>query len=218
MAEFFATGEEHVTAVLDVVRRTIDSAFEPTRALDFGCGTGRLAIPLAARCHRVVGVDISESMLAEARRNAQSRGFTNIDFVKSDNELTAITGTFDFVHSFIVFQHMPVRAGMSVLRAMLRLLEPGGVGALHFSYAREASRLRRLAYRTITIAPALHVVVNLIQRRPLRAPMMQMNDYDLSKVMGVLQRAGCTEIHAELTDHFGHLGALIYFIRPVTHP
>lgn len=213
LMEFFATGEEHIQSVFDVVRRTIDPGFDPTRALDFGCGVGRLVIPLAARCRRVVGVDISESMLSEARRNAHSRGLTNVDLVVSDDDLSAVTGTFDFVHSVIVLQHMPVAAGMRVLNAMLRLLDPGGVGALHLTYARDASLLRRTLHKVLTIAPALHVFLNIVRRQPLRTPMMQMNNYDLSAVVAVLQRAGCTEIHAELTDHHGRMGAFIFFKR-----
>ena len=214
LAEFFATGEEHIQSVFDVVRRTIDPGFDPTQALDFGCGVGRLVIPLAARCRRVVGVDISGSMLSEARRNAHSRGVTNVDLVMSDDDLSAVTGTFDFVHSVIVLQHMPVVAGMRVLNAMLRLLDPGGVGALHFTYGREASLLRRAMHKILTIAPALHVLLNLVQRQPLRTPLMQMNNYDLSRVVAVLQRSGCTEIHAELTDNQGRMGAFIFFRRP----
>lgn len=41
-----------------------------SRVLDAGCGTGRVAVELARRGHDVVGVDLDESMLAEARRAA----------------------------------------------------------------------------------------------------------------------------------------------------
>ena len=44
--------------------------FEPASVLDAGCGTGRVAIELAARSIDVVGVDLDDDMLAEARRKA----------------------------------------------------------------------------------------------------------------------------------------------------
>lgn len=48
--------------------------------LDVGTGTGAIALALAARAARVVGRDISEEMLAEARANAEAAGMTNVSF------------------------------------------------------------------------------------------------------------------------------------------
>lgn len=48
--------------------------------LDLGTGTGAIALALAPKARRVVGRDISEGMLAEARRKAESAGFENVAF------------------------------------------------------------------------------------------------------------------------------------------
>jgi len=45
-----------------------------TRVLELGCGTGRVLIPLAAHCRRIVGVDASEAMLAVCRAKLQTAG------------------------------------------------------------------------------------------------------------------------------------------------
>src|SRR6266699_3457159 len=42
-------------------------------ALDAGCGTGFLSLELAARGHRVTGIDFAPQMLAEARRKAAAQ-------------------------------------------------------------------------------------------------------------------------------------------------
>src|SRR6266496_3346600 len=73
-AEFFASGEEHVAGILQIVRERIDPGYRPTRALDFGCGVGRILIPLARLCDEAAGVDVSSAMRAEARRNCDERG------------------------------------------------------------------------------------------------------------------------------------------------
>src|SRR5277367_1629330 len=67
-SEFFESGRLHVEYVMQVVRKHIDADFTPKRALDFGCGVGRILIPLAQVTQEVVGVDVSPSMLHEAKR------------------------------------------------------------------------------------------------------------------------------------------------------
>src|SRR5262249_55665413 len=120
-AEFFATGERYIETVLQTVREHFDPEFRPDRALDFGCGVGRLAIPLAKRSNSVLGVDISESMLATAARNAEEHGVKNITFVKSDDTLSRVSGGFDFIHSFIVYQHIPPRQGYRLFERQIEL-------------------------------------------------------------------------------------------------
>ncbi|WP_232701860.1 class I SAM-dependent methyltransferase [Halobacterium wangiae] len=48
--------------------------------LDLGCGTGAIALGLAEDAGRVVGRDISEGMLAQARQKAAERGLENVEF------------------------------------------------------------------------------------------------------------------------------------------
>ena len=80
-ARFFDTGRREIEIALndiaarygDVVRR---------RALDFGSGVGRLALPLAERYDEVVGVDISDAMIAEARDNCCDAGVRNAGSVR----------------------------------------------------------------------------------------------------------------------------------------
>jgi 2-polyprenyl-3-methyl-5-hydroxy-6-metoxy-1,4-benzoquinol methylase len=45
--EFFATGSSYINDLLDKIKRHIDKDFQIRKALDFGCGVGRLVIPLA---------------------------------------------------------------------------------------------------------------------------------------------------------------------------
>ena len=47
---------------------------------------------------------------------------------------------------------------------------------------------------------------------PLGAdPEMQMNAYHMNEVLFLIQRAGVRRFHAELTDHGGELGVIIFF-------
>jgi len=64
--EFFRTGQEHVNHMLETIRNKIDEKFILKKVLDFGCGVGRVAIPLAESSQHVTAVDVSTSMLKEA--------------------------------------------------------------------------------------------------------------------------------------------------------
>ena len=77
LAEFFETGRRHVEWTFGMIHRHFQPDLRPRRALDFGCGVGRLVIPLAARCEQVVGADIAPGMLEEAKKNCAQRNITN---------------------------------------------------------------------------------------------------------------------------------------------
>ncbi len=71
----------------DFIEREIGSD-KSIRILDIGCGTGRHSIELARRGYEVVGVDLSECMLAKARRKAEQAG-VSVRFIHADaRELT----------------------------------------------------------------------------------------------------------------------------------
>jgi len=68
------------------------------RVLDIGCGSGQSTRDAArlARDRSALGVDLSESMLAEARRRASTEGLTNVEFLRADAQVHAFdTATFD---------------------------------------------------------------------------------------------------------------------------
>ena len=75
-----AAGED-----LDGEARRVDALLDtPGDVLDAGCGTGRVATALARRGHRVVGVDLDPSMLAEARADAPDLEWREADLTGLD--------------------------------------------------------------------------------------------------------------------------------------
>ena len=202
---FLESGREHVDRIWDAIELARGDPFSPERALDFGCGVGRIAIPLAARCGAVVGVDVADRMLARARELCGQLGVRNVQFVKGDDDLSLVEGTFDLVHSYIVFQHIAPERGLRLLRRLAGRLAANGVGVLHVLYynpdmASSAARLTKTAWRAL--------------KRPfLKRPQMQMNAYPLNEVFRVLQEAGSGPIQMLPTDHGGCLGAILCFRR-----
>ena len=101
------------------------------RLLDVGCGPGTLTVDLARHLGptgEVVGVDVSESVIAEATAYAQAERSTNVTFRAGDfRDLDLPEGSFDVVHAHQVLQHL--RDPVGALAAMGRLARPGGIVA-----------------------------------------------------------------------------------------
>ena len=216
-AEFFASGERHLQKVVETIRNSVDDAFAPARALDFGCGVGRVLIPMARRFPAVVGTDVAESMLREAGNNLREQG-VRADLVLADDGVSRVTGLFDFIHSYIVFQHIPPAPGLILLDALLERLAPGGVGALHFTYLAPLSSRQRALRWLRHHAPLVTVATNLARGRSASAPYMELYEYNLELVFEKLRGADCVEFQAHLTDHGGLIGALIFFKKPRATP
>lgn len=188
--DFFASGEEHVDKVFQLVSETLEAQFKPKSALDFGCGVGRLLLPIAKRTERCLGVDVSPSMLREAARNVESAGIANVDFALSDDRLSKVTNTFGFVHSYLVLQHIPWRRGRYIIQRLSEKVESGGYLVTHFFVSTAASKLVRAAVRLRYAIAPLHWARNLMKRRPLCEPAMQLHVYDLSAVLRDLTARG----------------------------
>jgi SAM-dependent methyltransferase len=211
---FFESGEPHVQHVLATIRKHFDPDFAPRRVLEFGCGVGRLLVPFAAIAQDVVGLDVSPSMLQEARQNCDERQLRNVRLLRSDDDLSAAgADTFDLVHSCIVFQHIPANRGRVIFRNLLQRLCPGGMGAIHFTYSKT-----RFADTYGVPPPELASPGVAISGRSGDAdPEMQMNPYNMNEILFLMQQRGVQQCHVEFTDHGGELGVFLYFSRAASH-
>ena len=124
--EFFASGRAHVDKLL----RTLADArasFLPGTCLDFGCGVGRLTIPLADSFHHTIGVDVARPMVDAAARH-RPPGARCEFIVNRDPDLRRFeTGTFDVVHSCLVLQHIPPEVALRYVAEFFRVTRPGGL-------------------------------------------------------------------------------------------
>jgi SAM-dependent methyltransferase len=97
------------------------------RALEIGCGLGRIVKPLSERVEKVYGVDISAEMIARARRELAGRRNVEV-FVTRGRLRNFASASLDFVYSFIVFQHIPAKKAVArYVREAARILKGRGV-------------------------------------------------------------------------------------------
>lgn len=112
--------------------------------LDVGTGTGRLALHLAARARRVLGIDTDAGALVEAQRGARLAGLANVLFVVADAERADYRA---FGQPDLVVAHLCMSDAI-VARAGAAL-PPGGIlafAAFHTDQWRETGRVSRFAY------------------------------------------------------------------------
>jgi SAM-dependent methyltransferase len=200
-----------VDHVIEVISQRLRSSFTPSRALDFGCGVGRLAIPFAEHCVSVTGVDVSPGMSKEAAKNAANENIGNVQFLSADEFNSQDVARFDLIHSFIVFQHIRPYRGELIIQDLLRKLESGGAGVFHITFANTASEWINAGREFKKRSRLVHGLLNLVRGKSFVHPVMQMNSYSLNRMFGLLLKEGCGSIYTEFTNHAGFLGVMLYF-------
>jgi len=108
----------------EFLQRIVPTLFPSSkpRHLDFACGTGRITEIVASMSEQSFGVDVSKSMLEQARRKCPSARFVEADLTRGDADL----GTFDLVTAFRFFGNAQDDLRVSVLDALRQLIRPGG--------------------------------------------------------------------------------------------
>jgi ubiquinone/menaquinone biosynthesis C-methylase UbiE len=133
-AEFFATATEMINGLEWELRRVPLAQRGNWRALEIGCGPGRLMRPMSRHFVEIEGVDVSDEMIALAKEKL--RDVPNAHAHVTDGASLALfdDDSFDFVYSFAVFQHIPSREVVfEYLRETHRVLRTGGLARFQFN-------------------------------------------------------------------------------------
>ncbi len=213
---FFASGERHISAVFSRIESMAGKPFRPRTALDFGCGVGRLSIPMARRCDSVIAADVAPAMLAETMRNCELHGIENLEAEVSDDRLSRIPANIDLVHSFIVLQHIPPSRGEQIVAELANRVSNDGFLALQFYVRCNSHWLVRTLVRARYLLPPANWIRNLFKSRPLREQAMELHVYNLPKVLRTLRQAGFPEVEMHLdTEAAGQFESVFLLARRV---
>jgi len=146
LERFYASGQESVDHLLGVVGDALQSH---GRALEIGCGMGRISFPMSKHFEQLVGVDIAPTMIEKLKANAASMGFENVEGALAGDAWDA-PQSLDFAYSWLVFQHIEdwdVIAGY--IERLGEAIRPGGIACLQFD-----TRPENLAYRIRPFVPS----------------------------------------------------------------
>jgi SAM-dependent methyltransferase len=98
------------------------------RALEIGCGPGRLIKPLSRHFGEIHGVDVSDEMIRLARERLAPIPHAHVHATNGASLAQFADASFDFVYSYAVFQHIPSRdVVLEYMREIRRVLKPGGM-------------------------------------------------------------------------------------------
>lgn len=146
--EFFREGEQEAYSLtVDFLQ---EKGFDPSKGksmLDIGCGVGRLERGFSKMFNEVWGIDVSGEMIKKAVELNQSE---NVHFVKTNGyDLSNFAdGFFDFVFSYITFQHIPQKSiTYNYFSEIHRVLKPGGL----FKIELRRQRLFTFAFRFMPV-------------------------------------------------------------------
>lgn len=206
--EFLERGRSDITATREwLARLGLPTAWP--RALDFGCGAGRLSQALAEHAEEVVGVDVSPPMLDTARRLDRSGGRCTFLLSEHPDLRVVADGSVDLLVTERVLQHLPRPVLEGYLAEFVRVLRPGGVAVLHCP-TRPLWTSRGVVWRFAPLP-----VVRWLQRRVLGYPApMRMTGLPPGRLARLVGAAGAEVLDSVAVDEpQTHWAARRYVVR-----
>lgn len=192
--EFLATGKVEIDSQLEWLAQ-LGHPRRRSRALDFGCGAGRLSRALAGHFQYVTGIDVSPSMIAKARSLNADIG--NLEFIENASDRIGMIAdaSIDLVYSCITLQHIPQDLALGYVAEFLRVLAPGGVAAFQFVCGTDASP-RGWLYSTVPNR-WLNPLRRLLWRR---SSVFEMHPISVVRLRELLDHDSQLQLLADLED------------------
>ena len=179
------------------IKSLIPGFTTPTESvIDFGCGVGRLLIPLAEQAKNAIGIDISETMRSITLQNVARHGLDNVRCVESAETLVKEGVKVDWLNSYIVLQHIEPRRGYFIINDLLQCVKSGGVASLHIPLFKTANKAEYYNGRVMYFRNDYYKNETVfVDRDNYSHPDIQMYDYDANTVLALFHKNQMTNVH-----------------------
>lgn len=208
--EFFELGKRwfHNKSIIEYIEEDLDVS--GGRCLEIGCGIGRMTYWLARYFDKVIGVDVSDSMIEKARYYQDKFQLSNVDYRLTDgSRFEGIENdSIDFVFSYLVFRHIPRRdIIIQNLKEVFRVLKPAHMFLIEF----------RLDKRLLMAGNRYKIIKNVRKFGILKIPTVEwrrFNTFDGAQIQEKKMKIILTKVGFRKFDfiHFDEGG---YFVRGI---
>jgi SAM-dependent methyltransferase len=213
LAEFFATAEQEVADILDAADE-LGRPLARERALDFGCGVGRVTRVLARSFDECWGIDISGVMIQQARRlNGDLR---NCHFATNAGPTLQSfpSGSFDLVYSMIVLQHQPsAQVALRYVDEFVRVAAPDGLVVFQLPSSIPLAKRLQPRRRVYSVLRSLGVSPRLLLRRLGLHP-IRVIAIPEETVRRRVNAGGGRVLRAQQDTSISPMRSMRYFIQP----
>ena len=211
--EFFASGRREIGDLMNYVE-SLSAPVPRKKALDFGCGVGRLTQSLGDHFSEVCGLDIAPSMIQLANKYNR-HGDKCRYYLNQDDGLKAFDdGDFDLIYSNITLQHMAPRYAQNYIQEFLRILSPKGLLVFQLPDAPATVQERTLRQLIKSVTPnALLTAYRKLRYGGLK-PVMQMYGVNKRQIVNLLEVSGADIVNIR-QEPMGVEGwvSYLYFVR-----
>lgn len=180
---FWASGERAAAGLSSILARHALTDTKSKTLVEYGCGVGRVTIPLAARFAKVYGYDISQNHLDLARQRASD--ISNIEFRRT-RQVSERLVPCDVFYSRIVFQHNPPPVIRGLISKSLVCLKPNGIAI----------------FQVPTFKAGYSFSINAYLNTPSTGA-IEMHFIPQSEVFDIIARAGCRVLEVREDDAIG---------------
>ena len=208
-SDFFASGSCHIDLLMNEIKELNLDNLKREKAMDFGCGIGRLTRALSLHYQKIIGVDVSQTMIDKAM--VANKDYPRCRFVcNNESDLQKFSSEkLDLFLSLIVFQHIPPPYNETYFLSALDLLKPGAIAIIQAVSKRKKGLKNRLR-------SALPEKFFRLKHQLLKShiPYVTMYSLEFERVLALIEKSGATLIKANEDGAGGaDWQSYTYFIR-----
>src|SRR5690606_17927812 len=129
----------------------------------------RLTVPFARHSNKqVMGIDVSPDVIEIAGTHGSALDIQNLAFKPFDGLQLPELPSFDFINSYIVFQHIEPSLGFSLLHQLFERLRKGGIMQVQITYGHNLPHLSYLNFFFRGKFPLYNYIYSLLRSRKWR--------------------------------------------------